>query len=101
VVSRLRQPQKHLGEDEVARLVAKYRARSTIAELAAEFCCDRKTVMGHLKLKCVEMRYRRFTESQVDEIVRLRKSGMSVTEIGRSVGADPRTVRSRLEARDV
>jgi hypothetical protein len=51
-VGRLRQPQKHLTDDEIGLLVATYRGGSTILELAAQFTCDRKTVIRYLKLNC-------------------------------------------------
>jgi len=100
-VSRLQQPQRHLRDDEISLLVATYRAGSTIAELAAQFECDRKTVTRYLKLQCVEMRIRRLTEVQIDEAVRLYESGMSLAKVGRLIGADPKNVRSRLLERGV
>jgi DNA-directed RNA polymerase specialized sigma24 family protein len=99
VVSGLQQQHKYLAHDEIDRLVAAYRAESTILELASDFDCDRKTVIRYLKLNCVETRYRRFTKAEVDELVELYESGMSAPEIGRRVGADPKTVRSRLRER--
>jgi predicted HTH domain antitoxin len=100
-VSRLQQPQRHLRDDEISLLVASYRSGSTIAELAAQLECDRKTVMRYLKLQCVEMRIRRLTEVQIDEAVRLYESGMSLAKVGRLIGAVPKTVRSRLLERGV
>jgi predicted HTH domain antitoxin len=100
-VSRLRQQQRHLSDDEISLLVATYRAGSTIAELAAQLECDRKTVTRYLKLQCVEMRIRRLTEVQIDEAVRLYESGMSLAKVGRLIGTVPKTVRSRLLERGV
>jgi len=69
--------------------------------LAAEFDCDRTTVMRYLKPQCVEMRYRRLSEAQIDEAVRLYASGLSLAKVGRLIGADPKTVRARLQKRGV
>ena len=100
-VSRLRQQHKQLGSDEIGRLVTTYRAGSTITELAAGFDCDRTTVMRYLKLQCVEMRYRRLSEAQIDEAIHLYTSGLSLAKVGRLIGADPKTVRARLQERGV
>lgn len=82
-------------------MVEGYRAGSTILELAARHDCDRKTVIRYLKLHCVETRYRALSPPQIDEAVRLYESGLSLIKIGEVVGADPKTVKSRLIERGV
>ncbi|PKQ10130.1 MAG: hypothetical protein CVT69_01365 [Actinobacteria bacterium HGW-Actinobacteria-9] len=77
-------------------MVAGYRAGSTILELAARHDCDRKTVIRYLKLHCVETRYRRLSEEQIEEAVHLYESGLSLIKVGKVVGADPKTVKARL-----
>jgi DNA-directed RNA polymerase specialized sigma24 family protein len=100
-VSQLRQQHKRLTDHEVDQLVVAYRAGSTILELAAEFDCDRKTVICYLKLHCIETRYRRLSETQIDEAVRLYASGLSLAKLGKRFGVDPKTVRARLQERGV
>jgi DNA-directed RNA polymerase specialized sigma24 family protein len=95
-VSQLRQEHKQLTDSEIDQLVVAYRGGSTILELAARFECDRKTVMRHLKLHCVETRYRRLSEPQIDEAVTLYEDGMSLAKLGKRLDVDPKTVKARL-----
>lgn len=101
-VCRLTQPQTRLTDDEISQLVAGYRDGSTILELAARHDCDRKTVTRYLKLHCVETRYRKLTNDfEIDKVVELRESGLSLAEIGRQFDVDPKTVKARLVERGV
>jgi DNA-directed RNA polymerase specialized sigma24 family protein len=98
-IRQLRQEHKHLTDSEVGQLVIAYREGSTILELAARFDCDRTTVMRHLKLHCIETRYRCLSETQIDEAVALHGEGASLAKLCRQFGVDPKTVKARLQER--
>jgi hypothetical protein len=100
-VGMLTQHQKRFNDDEVAEIVTGYRAGATILELAARHACDRKTVIHHLKLHCVEIRHRCMDRAKIDEAVHLYESGLSLIKVGKRVGADPKTVKARLAERGV
>jgi hypothetical protein len=100
-VDRLAQSQKRLTDDEISQLVLGYRDGSTILELATRLDCDRKTVIRYLKLNCVEVRHRKMSAAQIAEAGRLYESGLSLNKIGKTVGANPKTVRARLVERGV
>jgi len=99
VVTKIRRPQKYLDRDEIDHLIAEYRAGSTIYELAERFGCHRQTVSRHLKAHGVQMRLRPLTEEQIQEVVRLYESGLSLQGIGDQIGACKSTVRSKLVER--
>jgi lambda repressor-like predicted transcriptional regulator len=57
--------------------------------------------MRLLKLHCVETRYRRLNEAQIDEVVELYRCGASLAKLGKQFGVDPKTVKARLLERGV
>ncbi|KAF0209310.1 MAG: hypothetical protein FD171_35 [Actinobacteria bacterium] len=52
--------------------------------------------MRFLKLHCVETRYRRLNEEQIDEAVELYVRGMSLAKLRKRLGVDPKTAKARL-----
>jgi transposase-like protein len=90
-----------LSPDELARVVERYEAGATVYELATEFGCHRATIAERLKLAGVTMRHQPTTIKQVDEIVRLYESGLSMVKVAEQVGVSPRTVFNYLGQRGV
>jgi transposase len=101
VVTRIRQQQKRLDENEIQRLIAEYGTGLTVYQLAARFGCHRTTVSGCLKARGVKMRRRSLCEEQVIEAIHLYESGLSSAKVGERVGANAETVRQRLRERNV
>ena len=90
-----------LTADQLARLVAGYKAGVTVYELAADFGIDRRTVSAHMKRQGVQMRLRPPNASTIDEMVRLYRSGLSLAKVGGAVGFNADTVLKYLRTRGV
>ena len=87
---------RRLRPDELDALVAGYHSGGSVYELADRFKIGRTTVAEHLKARGVVMR----NEVQVDEYARmvsLFEQGLSLNQIGREVGRDPKTVKCVLQ----
>lgn len=97
----IRQRQRRLTPDELTRVAERYIAGATVYELAAEFGCHRATIAERLKLAGVTMRHQPTTTEQVDEIVRLYESGLSMAKVAQQVGVSARTVFNYLRDRGV
>jgi transposase-like protein len=97
----IRQRQRRWTPDDLKRVAERYNAGATVYELAAEFGCHRATIAERLKLAGVTMRHQPTTIEQVDEIVRLYESGLSMVKVAERVGVSPRTVFNYLRDRGV
>jgi len=91
-----RQQQTRLEPDQVTQIVAAYQSGATVYELADQFNCHRTTVSGMLKSRGVPMRRTSLTQAQVDRAVKLYETGLSLSKVGKLVGANAETVRQRL-----
>lgn len=98
---RTRQGQRRLTPEQIKQLVARYQAGATVYELADEFKCDRTTVSKKLKDAGITLRRTPPTESQIDEMVRLYESGLSLERTGEKVGFTAHTVLTYLRRRGV
>lgn len=101
VVHSLRQKQRRLDKDEIERLIAAYKAGSTVYQLAERWGCHRTTVSQCLKSHGVRMRRVPPSEKQLDDAARLYESGLSLARVGREVGCHPDTLWSHLRQRGV
>jgi len=55
-ITKIRQRQKRLNENEIDQLVADYQAGASTYQLAAKFGCHRSTISSHLKARSVQIR---------------------------------------------
>lgn len=94
-----RPSQSKLTEAEEAEIVSAYTSGSTVYEVAELVRCDRRTVSEALKRNGVTMRRQSPSSEAVDEMVRLRSTGISLAQIGAKVGYDPKTVLNHLRQR--
>ncbi|MFT4264080.1 MAG: hypothetical protein QM572_11910 [Nocardioides sp.] len=85
----------------MARLVERYEAGATVYQLAIEFGIERRTVSIRLKAAGVSMRHQAPTNAQVDEMVRLYRSGLSMAAVGEGLGFHPASVLRHLRRRGV
>lgn len=78
-----------------------YRNGATVYQLAQEFGISRHTVSARLKKAGVTMRGEPLKLKDVDSMVRLYASGLSLLEVGKKVGYNANTVRNCLLERQI
>ena len=100
-VAAIRQRQRRLTPDELKQVTERYIAGANVYELAAEFGCHRATIAERLKLAGVMVRHQPTTTEQVDEIVRLYVSRLSMAKAAEQGGVSTRTVSNYLRDREV
>ena len=88
-----------LSAAQLGRLVARYQSGATVYELAAEFSVERRTVAVQLKRQGVTLRRQSPTADEVDEMIRLYRSGLSLAAVGLHLGFVARTVQRYLRGR--
>jgi hypothetical protein len=90
-----------LTDMQIARLAEYYGAGATVYELAANFSIDRRTVARRLKAAGVTLRGQSPTTGDVDEMVQLYRSGLSLARVSDQVGFNADTVQRYVQARGV
>ncbi len=78
--------QHRLNTAQQAQLVAGYEAGATVYELADQFKINRRTVSHHLKRQGVTLRRQPPAIEEVDQMVRLYESGLSLARVGEQLG---------------
>jgi DNA-directed RNA polymerase specialized sigma24 family protein len=98
MVSRKRpkQAQTRLSSDEVAALVAAYRAGSTLEEVASIFSVHEQTAVAHLDRHGIPRRRHGLSAAQVAEALQLYEEGWSLGQIGERFGVWPQAIGYRL-----
>lgn len=96
-----RQVQHRLTANETEALIAKYRAGASIRDLAVEFRCGPTTVRKKIKAAGLTLPLTPPTKVQIDEMVRLYESGLSLARTGQRVGFTSKTVQKYLRGRGV
>lgn len=95
------QAQTRLREDQALALIADYQEGATVSELADRYDVDRVTASRILHRHSVTMRFRSPSPAEVDEAVRLYRSGLSLVGVGERLGFSNTTVWSALRAAGV
>jgi AraC-like DNA-binding protein len=90
-----------LTAGQLARLVERYQSGATVYDLAAEFGMHRATVARCLKNAGVTLRLQSPTAANVDDMVRLYASGLSLAAVGERLGFTAETVRHYIQERGV
>ncbi|MDR6200913.1 DNA-binding NarL/FixJ family response regulator [Microbacterium sp. SORGH_AS428] len=81
----------------MAQLVAAYRAGATVEQVAQQFGLHDTTVSARLAEVGVVLRTE-VLSSEREQMLELFGEGLSMNEVGRRVGRDPKTVRATLVA---
>lgn len=81
-----------LSERKICQVIADYKAGKTIYELAVEHSCHRTTISAVLKRRGVVLRGATPTAEQVNEMIRLYESGLSLAKVGQRSGFHASTV---------
>lgn len=74
----------------------RYRAGSTVKELACAFDISRETVGQHLNRRGVERRVQGLQPEDVPQAAELYRTGWSLAKLGEKFGTAANTVRTRL-----
>lgn len=83
-------------------LVGEYEAGTPLEDLTTKYRCHRATVLKYTAEAGVHRpKQYKVAPAQVDEIVRLYRSGVGTGEIGRRLGFSTKTVRRRLKTAGV
>lgn len=90
-----------LSAVQVGRLIEHYQCGATVYELAAEFGIQRATVACRLKDAGVILRRQGPVATDIDEMIRLYTSGLSLAAVGQRLGFDAETIRTHIKARGV
>lgn len=90
------QRQRRLTEAQALTLGNRYREGATVYQLAKEFGISRKTVSERLKKAGITMRRQSPGNELIDSMVGLYESGLSLAQVGDSVGTSTGTVRRYL-----
>lgn len=101
IINELHQQQKRLSCAEIAQIVIGYKSGKTVYELAEIFDCHRVTISSQLKANGVELRRSSPNEEQIDQMIGLYKTGLSMQDVGSQVGMSASTVMRSLYRRGV
>ncbi len=89
---RIRRLQFRLDEEQVAQLLADYRAGCAGRQLAERYGLARSTLIELLREHDVAVRHPRVTPDQAAEMLRLYQAGMRQVDIAKRFSRDPGTV---------
>lgn len=93
----LRQNQRRLDPADIAKLVERYEAGASLAELARAFGIYKRTVYDHLVQSDTQPRPQKvLTDDQLPEIIRLYQAGTTLKQLGRQFGVGHNTIRNYL-----
>lgn len=96
-----RKSQPRLSNEKACEIVAAYEAGMTVYELATAHNCHRVTISAVLKRQGVPLRCTSPTSEQIDEMVRLYQSGLSLTKVGERFAMNASTVLAQLRKKDI
>lgn len=97
-------PPRRLLVGQEPEIVEAYRRGDTIPQLAERYHCSTESIRTALRLEGVEARRRgprSPLEGREDEVATAYRAGATVRELAERFGADVRTIRKVLAARDV
>lgn len=98
---RLRRSVRELRTEELAGMIADYRAGASLTDLAAKYGCNRVGISDRLKQAGVQIRRKGLTPAQAAEAERLYGQGQSLATVADRFEVDAGTVRTRLLKRGV
>lgn len=91
-----RQAQPRISDEQARRIAEGYLAGKTVYELAAEFGCHRVTISAVLKRQGIALRLQPAAEEEVERMITLYQSGLSLAAVGESIGVNASTVLRHL-----
>jgi len=102
VASALKQPQKHLTQEEIDQIIRAYQSGKSTNELARAYNCNRQTICSQLKKRGIEVsRSKIKTDEKSEEITALYEHGHTAAEIARLIGLSATTIQRHLHERGI
>ena len=98
---RKRKTQPRLSDKKVGQIVTAYETGKTVYELAAEYGCHRVTISAVLKRRGVALRLQPATKVEIERMIALYQSGLSLAAVGNNLGINASTVLKYLRANGV
>jgi hypothetical protein len=77
-----RKAQPRISDEQAHRIAEGYLAGKTVYELAAEFGCHRVTISAILKRQGIALRLQPAAEEEVERMITLYQSGLSLAAVG-------------------
>lgn len=87
-----------LSKTDLKQIVKSYKSGKSMRQIGDEFSVSRTRVSGVLKSQGIQRRRQQPIDVEVEEMVRLYSSGLSLARTGERVGFDAATVRKYLLA---
>lgn len=94
--TRVHHAQRRLGSKAISRLVADYEAGRSTTWIMATYSLGKGTVLSILEQHGVKMRGQGIPDDQVDEVIRLYRSGYSLMRLGQQLDCSAESVRQVL-----
>ena len=91
-----RKAQPRISDEQARRIAEGYAAGRTVYQLAAEFGCHRVTISAVLKRQGVALRLQPAAEEEVEQMITLYQSGLSLAAVGERIGVNASTVLRHL-----
>lgn len=96
-----RNAQPRISDEQARRIAEGYAAGKMVYELATAFGCHRVTISAVLKRRGVALRLRPAAEEEVERMIALYRSGLSLAAVGDSIGVNASTVLRHLRSNGV
>jgi AraC-like DNA-binding protein len=89
---RVKQVQHRLSKPAVMELVAAYQEGITVADLADRYRISRTTLMKHIVRAGAPRRWRKLSQSDIEQAKHMYASGLSLVQLGEHFGVNRSTV---------
>lgn len=91
-----RKAQPRISDEQALRVAEGYAAGKTVYDLATEFSCHRVTISAVLKRQGIALRLQPAAEEEVERMIKLYQSGLSLAVVGERIGVNASTVLRHL-----
>ena len=101
-VTKIRQPQKCLSDDEINQAIAEYENGASTYELAEKYGCGRNAISGHLKKHGVNVTNGKITSTlDREQVISLYTSRLNAKQIAEKLNVKPQIIINLLRANNI
>ena len=101
VVSKIKQEQKRLSDDEVSLIIAAYKSGSSTYDLAEQFGCHRNTISNAIKSRGVSVTIRKDEKLDAEDVIAMYENMHTSAEIAEKYGVGPNIICRLLRSHGV